>query len=128
MSRDPQIVARLLVTLLQIERNDEIGGQPQRQRRQRLSDRQDVRPAFKDRSFLPLDPATRGGVGAGRWVAQRRVVVTDERQHLGVEVEMTLSATKTVPTLPASLSGRCLTPSRRRPRRAGRMTMNGTII
>ena len=45
-SRDPQIVARLLVTLLQIKSNDKRFRQPQRQRRQRLADGHDVRPGF----------------------------------------------------------------------------------
>ena len=49
--RDPQIAACLLVALLQIERNDEICAQPERQRRQRLTNGQNVRPRFQDRSF-----------------------------------------------------------------------------
>ena len=64
-SCDPQIVARLLVALLQIERNDETGAQPQRQRRQRLANGQNVRPGFEERPFLLFDPATRGGVECG---------------------------------------------------------------
>ena len=49
------------------------GAQPERQRRQRLLQSQDVGPRFQERSFPLPGPATRGGVEVRRRVAQRRV-------------------------------------------------------
>src|SRR5262245_54768997 len=42
-SGNPQVVARLFVTLLQVKRNDKSLVQPQRQRRERLAESQNVR-------------------------------------------------------------------------------------
>ena len=44
--RDAKVFARLLVTLLQVERDGQVGGQPQRKCRQRLTDDQGVRPGL----------------------------------------------------------------------------------
>src|SRR5262249_6591808 len=88
LSCNPQVIAGLLVTSLQVERNDQILVQTQRQRWERLANSQDMRPGLQQRSFPPPDPTARCGVEVGRSSPQRRVAMPDQGQQLGIKVEV----------------------------------------
>ena len=74
--------------LFEVERYVANGGQPQRQRRQRLADGESVRPRFEDGPLLGADPSTGRGVKGRRFGPQRRVAVADECHQISVQVKL----------------------------------------
>ena len=122
--RDAQRAARLLVALLQPQRNAEVERQPQRHGRQGLAQRQHLRPRLDARRFANRHGPIRDGVQSGvrlprgpaafhvKNVEQFRVQVNKEKAQSGVKLTLLAllmkacaAALKKFPEFNASLNG-----------------------
>lgn len=84
--RNPKDAASFLVADFQFKQDGEVLGEPERQRRQRLAEREGIAPGLQLPGVAGPRPAAGGGVERGRLVGQGGVGLAQDVQKVAVQI------------------------------------------